>query len=66
MNKPVYLESKTLTYEFWYDYLKPKYNDDVKLCFVVNIKTFLLILTMMLKNGLIHLIMTEMKKGHLK
>ena len=32
-------------YEFWYDYLKPKYNDNVKLCymdtdsFVMNIKT---------------------------
>ena len=32
-------------YEFWYDYMKPKYNDDVKLCymdtdsFVMHIKT---------------------------
>ena len=31
-------------YEFWYDYLKPKYNDNVKLCymdtdsFIMNIK----------------------------
>ena len=38
MNKPVYLGqaildiSKTLMYEFWYDYLKPKYGDKVKLC----------------------------------
>ena len=51
MNKPVYLAmsildiSKTLMYEFWYDYLKPKYNDKVKLCymdtdsFVLNIFT---------------------------
>ena len=51
MNKPIYLGipildmSKTLMYEFWYDYLKPKYNDNVKLCymdtdsFVVHIKT---------------------------
>ena len=51
MNKPVYLGmsildiSKTLMYEFWYDYLKPKYNDKVKLCymdtdsFVLNIFT---------------------------
>ena len=36
MNKPVYLGfsileiSKTLMYEFWYDYMKPKYNDNVK------------------------------------
>ena len=35
MNKPIYLElsileiSKTLMYEFWYDYMKPKYNDNV-------------------------------------
>ena len=51
MNKPIYLGllileiSKILMYEFWYDYMKPKYNDDVKLCymdtdsFVMHIKT---------------------------
>ena len=51
MNKPIYLGlsildiSKILMYEFWYDYMKPKYNDNVKLCymdtdnFVMNIKT---------------------------
>ena len=51
MNKPIYLGlsildiSKILMYEFWYDYMKPKYNDKVKLCymdtdsFVMNIKT---------------------------
>ena len=50
MNKPVYLGlsileiSKTLMYEFWYDYMKPKYGDNVKLCymdtdrFIVHIK----------------------------
>ena len=38
MNKPVYLGmsildiSKTLMYEFWYDYIKPKYGDRAKLC----------------------------------
>ena len=37
MNKPIYLRlsildiSKILMYEFWYDYMKPKYNDYVKL-----------------------------------
>ena len=37
--------SKTLMYEFWYDYMKPKYNNDVKLCymdtdsFIMSIKT---------------------------
>ena len=51
MNKLIYLGlsileiSKTLMYEFWYDYMKPKYNNDVKLCymdtdsFIMNIKT---------------------------
>ena len=39
MNKPIYLGmsildiSKTLTYEFWYDYIKPKYLCKVKLCY---------------------------------
>ena len=51
MNKHIYLElsileiSKILMYGFWYDYMKPKYNDNVKLCymdtdsFVMHIKT---------------------------
>ena len=51
MKKPIYLGlsiseiSKILMYEFWYDYLKPKYNDNVRLCymdtdsFVMHIKT---------------------------
>ena len=40
MNKPIYLGlsileiSKILMYEFWYDYMKPKYNDNVKLCYI--------------------------------
>ena len=40
MNKPVYLGlsileiSKTLMYEFWYDYIKPKYQNNAKLCYV--------------------------------
>ena len=37
MNKPIYLGlsilelSKILIYEFWYDYVKPKYDEKVKL-----------------------------------
>ena len=40
MNKPVYLGlsilkiSKTLMYEFWYDYIKPKYQSNATLCYV--------------------------------
>ena len=38
MNKPIYLGisilgiSKTLMYEIWYDYVKPKQKDKAKLC----------------------------------
>ena len=51
MNKPVYLAqaildiSKTLIYEFWYDYLEPKHGDKVKLCymdkgrFIIHVET---------------------------
>ena len=51
MVKPLYLGmsildiSKTLMYEFWYDYVKPKYKDKAKLCcmdtdsFAINIFT---------------------------
>ena len=50
MNKPVYLGllileiSKTLMNKFWYNYMKPKYQKNVKLCytdtdsFTINIK----------------------------
>ena len=51
MNKLIYLGmsildiSKTLMYEFWYDYIKPKYQDRAKLCYmdtdslIIHIKT---------------------------
>ena len=50
-NKPIYLGfsildlSKIVMYEFWYEYMKPKYVDNVKLCytdtdsFIMHIKT---------------------------
>ena len=40
VNKPVYLDlsileiSKTLMYKFWYDYIKPKYQNNAKLCYM--------------------------------
>ena len=51
INKPVYLGlpileiGETLMYKLWYDYMKPKYGDNVKLCymdtdsFIIHIKT---------------------------
>ena len=51
MNKPVYLGlltlelSKIVMYDFWYDYINPKYKEKSKLCymntdsFIVYIKT---------------------------
>ena len=51
MNKPIYLGlsilelSKIIMYEFWYDYVKVKYMDNARLCyidmdsFVINVKT---------------------------
>ena len=51
MNTSVYLGlsildlSKTVMYEFWYDYVKPKYGENAKLCymdtgsFIVHVET---------------------------
>ena len=52
MNKPIFFLSlsmlgprKTVTYEFWYDYVKPKYGENPKICymdtysFIVHVKT---------------------------
>ena len=51
MNKPVYLGlsaldlSETVTYEFWCDHVKPKYNENARLCymdtdsFIIHVKT---------------------------
>ena len=63
MNKPIYFGqailgiSKTLMYKFWDAYMKPKYEDKARLCymdtdiFVINIKTgdFIKILIVILK-----------------
>ena len=40
INKPIYLDfsileiSKALMHEFWYDYIKPKYQSNAKLCYM--------------------------------
>ena len=40
MDKPVYLGlsmleiSKTLIHEFWYDYIKPKYENNAEVCYM--------------------------------
>ena len=51
MNKPLYFGLsildliKTVMYEFWYDFVKPKYGEKAKVCymdtdgFIVHIKT---------------------------
>ena len=69
MNKLIYLGmsmfdiSKTLMYELWYDYIKPKYGDREKLCymdtdsFAINIFTedFFEDIANDVEDGLIHL-----------
>ena len=51
MNKTTFLGmsrldiSKTLMYEFWYDYIKPKYQDKAKLCYMDTDSIVILIKT---------------------
>ena len=76
MIKPLYLGmsildiSTTLMYEFWYIYIKPEYGDRancvtqilIALLFTMQIKIFLKIFLMMLRDGLIHLTVMKMIK----
>ena len=79
MNKPIYLAmsildiSKTLMYEFWYDYIKPKYQDKANaLCsmdtdsFILKLKIFMKTLLMMSKNGLTHQTTAKMIPDHFR
>ena len=65
--------SKTLMYEFWYDYIKPKYQNYAKLYYMdtdsfiicINTEDFYKDIEMMLKKDMIHQIIklpTEMNK----
>ena len=51
VNKPIYLGqaildiSKALMYEFWYDYIKPKYGDKARLCYMDTDSSFMHIKT---------------------
>ena len=76
MNKAIYLGmsildiSKTFIYEFWYDYIKPKYQDKAKLCYMDTDSNIIYIKTkdsykdllMTLKNGLTHQTTAKMIK----
>ena len=48
MNKTVYLGlsileiSKTLMYEFWYEYIKQKYQYNAKLCYIYTDSSFII------------------------
>ena len=80
MYKPVYLGmsildiSKTLMYEFWYDQstkYKPKTKQNYATWILIALllfllKTFLKTLTMIFKDGLIHLTIKKMIKDHFK
>ena len=73
MNKPVYLGlsvldvSKIPMYEFWYDYLKPRYRENINLCymdtgrFIFNLKLIIgtKIFQMILIKDLIYLIFKQ-------
>ena len=78
VNKPVYLGmsildvTKTLMYEFWYDYVKTKYQDKAQLCYMdtgsfiihIKLKNFTNILQVLLKNGLAHQTTVKMIKNY--
>ena len=78
MNKSIYLGmsildiSKTLMFDFWYDYIKPKHRDRAKLfyidteSFVIHIKTedFYEDIADDVEKCLIHLSMMNMIKNH--
>ena len=62
INKPIYLGqaildiSKTIMYDYWYSYLKPKYNDKITqtpLLLILKLMIFTRTDQMMWKKGLI-------------
>ena len=55
MDKPVYPGlsiseiSRTLIYEFWYDYIKPKYQNNARLCYMDKVLSLILKLKISVK-----------------
>ena len=68
MNKPVYLGlsileiSKTPMYEFWYDYIKPKYQNNAKLCYMDSIIIIFIILLLIIKQDFYEDIADDVEK----
>ena len=66
MNKPIYLGlsileiSKIIIYEFWYNYMKRKYGDVVKLCYT---DTDSLVMTIKIKGTFIKILPRMFRKG---
>ena len=69
MNTTLYLGflileiGKSIKNEFWYDYIKPKYQNIAKL-YYVDFMIFVEILLMKLKNGLTHHTIVETIRDH--
>ena len=64
MNKLIYLGqaildiSKTLMFEFWYDYIKLKYGDEVRLCYMVT-DTFVMHIKQIIFTKILVMMLTE-------
>ena len=78
INKPVNVAlsvleiCKTLMYELWYDYIKPKNQNNAKLCYMdtdsfiiqINIETFYEDIANDVKNGSTHQTIVKIIKNH--
>ena len=48
LGMPILDISKILMYEFWYDYINPKYGDKAKLCYTDTVSFILIVLLFIL------------------